>query len=366
MQRYFVNSSFKLTLLAATMALGACSVLDGEKVDYKSSTKAPSLAVPPDLTQLSKDTRYSVVNGAVSAASSKAAVVTQTGKETVAPGVLADVRVERQGNQRWLVVNRSAASLWAPLKEFWQESGFTLSLDQSDLGIMETDWNENRANIPQDFIRRSLGKVLDGLYSTDLRDKYRTRLESRADGSTEIFITHRGMQEVYASEDKNRTVWQPRAADPELEAEFLRRLMLKLGASTEQASQVGAVAPAKPMANATTTDGLPVLELSDGFDRAWRRVGLSLDRTGFTVEDRDRNKGLYFVRYVASDAQATDPGFFKKLFGGSAKGAAAAKYQISVRSVGDKTTVSVLNDLGSAELSETAQKIIKVLADDLK
>ena len=366
MQRYLVNSSFKLTVLAAAMALSACSVLDGEKVDYKSSTKAPSLAVPPDLTQLSKDTRYSVVNGGVSAASSKAAVVAQTGKEPVAMSAISDIRVERQGNQRWLVVKRSPESLWTPLKDFWQESGFTLSLEQSNLGIMETEWNENRANIPQDFIRRSLGKVLDSLYSTSLRDKYRTRLESRSDGGTEIFITHRGMQEVYATEDKNRTVWQPRAADPELEAEFLRRLMLKLGASAEQASQVGAVAPAKPMASATTADGRPVLELSDGFDRAWRRVGLSLDRTGFTVEDRDRNKGLYYVRYVASGEQAADEGFFKKLFGGSAKGAAAAKYQISVRSVGDKTTVSVLNDLGSAELSDTAQKIIKVLADDLK
>lgn len=366
MQRYFVNSSFKLTVLAAAVALSACSVLDGEKVDYKSSTKAPSLAVPPDLTQLSKDTRYSVVNGGVSAASAKAAVAAQAGKDPVAVSALSDIRVERQGNQRWLVVKRSPESLWAPLKDFWQESGFTLSLEQSSLGIMETEWNENRANIPQDFIRRSLGKVLDSLYSTSLRDKYRTRLESRADGGTEIFITHRGMQEVYATDDKNRTVWQPRAADPELEAEFLRRLMLKLGGSAEQAAQVGTVAPAKPTANAATADGLPVLELSDGFDRAWRRVGLSLDRTGFTVEDRDRNKGLYYVRYVVSGEQAADEGFFKKLFGGSAKSATAAKYQISVRSLGDKTTVSVLNDLGSAELSDTAQKIIKVLADDLK
>jgi outer membrane protein assembly factor BamC len=365
MQRHFVNSSFKLTLLAAAVALSACSVLEGEKVDYKSSTKTPSLAVPPDLTQLSKDTRYSVVNGGVSAASSKAATTT-TGKEAVAVAALSDIRVERQGNQRWLVVKRSPESLWSPLKDFWQESGFTLTLEQSNLGIMETEWNENRANIPQDAIRRALGKVLDSLYSTSLRDKYRTRLEVRADGGTEIFITHRGVQEVYATEDKNRTIWQPRPADPELEAEFLRRLMLKLGASTEQAAQVGVVPPAKPSASATTSNGMPLLELSDGFDRAWRRVGLSLDRTGFTVEDRDRNKGIYFVRYVGADSQAGDESFIKKLFGGSTKAAAAVKYQIAVRSSADKSTVSVLSELGAPEVSEAAQKMIKVLADDLK
>ena len=365
MQRILVNSSFKLTLLAAAVGLSACSVLEGEKVDYKSITKAPSLAVPPDLTQLSKDTRYSIVNGAVSAAGSKAST-TGSGKEPVAVAAISDIRVERQGNQRWLVVNRSPESLWSPLKDFWQESGFTLTMDQSNLGIMETEWNENRANIPQDAIRRALGKVLDSLYSTSLRDKYRTRLEVRADGGTEIFITHRGMQEVYATEDKNRTIWQPRAADPELEAEFLRRLMLKLGASPEQSAQIGAVSPAKPTTSTTQVDGTSIIELSDGFERAWRRVGLSLDRTGFTVEDRDRNKGIYFVRYVGSDDSANEPGFFKKLFGGSAKAAAAIKYQIAVRSGGDKTKVSILNELGSPEISDAAQKMLKVLAEDLK
>ncbi len=360
-----MNSYFKWSLLTTAVALSACSVLDGEKVDYKSSTKAPSLAVPPDLTQLSKESRYSVVNGGVSAASSKATPVAKE-KESVGATMFGDVRIERIGNQRFLVVDRSAQSLWMPLKDFWQESGFTLSMDQSNLGIMETEWNENRANIPQDIIRRTLGKWLDSLYSTSLRDKYRTRMESRGDGSTEIYISHRGMVEVFSNESKDRTVWQPRPSDPELEAEYLRRLMLKLGASPGQVAQLANAAGVKSAAVTSTQDGQPVVELSEGFDRAWRRVGLSLDRTGFTVEDRDRNKGLYFVRYVVSDTQQADAGFFKKLFGGSAKEAAALKYQIAVRSSGDKTTVSVLNAQGLPELSETAKNMVKVLAEDLK
>jgi len=365
MQRHFVNFSLKLTVIAGAVALSACSVLDGEKVDYKATTKAPSLAVPPDLTQLSKDTRYSVVNGGVSATSSNAPV-TQASKDVVAVNAIADIRIERQGTQRWLVVNRSASSLWAPVKSFWQESGFTLSMDQAELGIMETEWNENRANIPQDFIRRYLGSVLDSLYSTALRDKYRTRLESRADGGTDIYITHRGMQEVYAEEGKNQTVWQPRASDPELEAEFMRRLMLKLGATKAQSEQLLGAASAVAPSIAAKADGRTVLELSEGFDRAWRRVGLSLDRTGFTVEDRDRNKGLYFVRYKAADTNSSEDNWFKKLIGGASKSTKTEKYQIAVRSTGDKTTVSVLNDLGAPELSDVAKTIVKVLADDLK
>ena len=360
-----MNLSLKLTVLAGAIALSACSVLEGDKVDYKSSAKAPPLAVPPDLTQLSKDTRYSVVNGGVSAASSAKASV-QASTDKVALSAVGDIRVERFGNQRWLVVNRSAANLWAPLKSFWQESGFTLSLDQADVGIMETEWNENRANIPQDFIRRALGSVLDSMYSTSLRDKYRTRLETRTDGGTEIYITHRGMQEVYDSEEQKRTIWQPRPSDPELEAEFLRRLMLKLGATKDQTAQVAGVPGTPPTSMTTSANGQPVLELADGFDRAWRRVGLALDRTGFTVEDRDRNKGLYFVRYRAPDAATGEDNWLKKLWNGAAKTTGAEKYQIAVRSSGSKTTVSVLNDLGAPELSDAAKTIVKVLAADLK
>jgi len=191
-----LNSISKVILLGATLASGACSALETDKVDYRSAAKAPKLDVPPDLTQLSKETPYTVVGGAVSANASKAGQV-ETSKAVIAAVAVGDVRIERAGNQRWLVVNRPAEKLWEPVKDFWQENGFLLAMDQDKLGIMETDWAENRAKIPQDFIRASLGKLLDSFYSTPERDKFRTRLERDANGNTEIFISHRGMVEVY-------------------------------------------------------------------------------------------------------------------------------------------------------------------------
>ena len=361
-----MNTLFKLTLLGATLTLGACTVLEGEKIDYKSTAKAPSLAVPPDLTQLSRDSRYTVVDGAVSAAGSQKAPSNDGAKSSVAALALGDVRIERAGNQRWLVINRPAEALWEPIKDFWQENGFLLAMDQKNLGIMETDWAENRAKIPQDFIRSSIGKVLDSLYSTSERDKFRTRIERNANGSTEVFISHRGVMETYTSESKNQTVWQPRAADPELEAEFLRRLMQKLGATKEATAKVASAVAAKATATSSTLNGQPVVLLEEGFERAWRRVGLALDRTGFTVEDRDRNKGVYFVRYVPTDADKSEPGFFKKIFGGSAKATPAEKFQIVVTSATDKSTVSVLNAAGAPETSDAAKNIVKVIADDIK
>lgn len=358
---------FKLTLIGAAISLTACSVLETDKVDYRSasSVKAPSLEVPPDLTQLSKDTHYAVVDGAVSASGLKTNQVATTAP-TVAAVTLGDVRIERSGNQRWLVVNRPADKLWEPVKEFWQENGFLLAMDQVGLGIMETDWAENRAKIPQDFIRASLGKLLDSLYSTPERDKFRTRLERNANGETEIFISHRGVVETVNSQAKDTTIWQPRPTDPELEAEFLRRLMVKLGVNeTQSKALVANSTPVKQTASVTTENGQPVVRIAEGFDSAWRRVGLALDRTGFTVEDRDRKQGVYFVRYVPLDPNATEPGFFAKLFNSTPKNE-ALKFQIAVRSQADTTTVSVLDAKGTPETSTNAQRIVKVLADDIR
>ena len=368
-----MNHFAKLGLIGLSLAASACTttLLDSDKLDYKSAVKGASLDVPPDLTQLSKDSRYVVTGGVTSASSYQGAAATSA-VSTTAPAVVGDVRIERSGDQRWLVINRPADKLWDPVREFWQESGFNLTTDQAAIGIMETDWAENRAKIPQDFIRSTIGKVFDGIYSTGERDKFRTRVERNANGGTEIYITHRGMQEVYSNQAKDSTVWQPRPTDPELEAEFLRRLMVKLGVAQEQskalvAASAAGTAPQAP-ARVTTVNNVPVLQLNDGFDRAWRRVGLTLDRTGFTVEDRDRSQGLYFVRYIAPTGDKKEPGFFAKYlsFGSSNTAIAPLKYRVAVRSEGNATTVSVLNAAGAPESSADAQRILQVIADDLK
>ncbi|MEO7399179.1 MAG: outer membrane protein assembly factor BamC [Polaromonas sp.] len=373
----FVQNRHAVALAAviAVSLLAGCSsirdTMEGERVDYKSSgNKGPSLDVPPDLTQLSRDTRYAVPGSAVTASSYQIGQPTQT--VTTAANVLGDVKIERAGTQRWLVVSQPADKLWTPVRDFWLESGFLLAQDQENLGIMETDFAENRAKLPQDFIRNTIGKVFESLYSTGERDKFRTRLERRPDGGTEIYISHRGMVEVVtgakagSASSGDSTVWQPRPSDPELEAEFLRRLMVKLGVTQEQSKALIAAGATRQTSRVATVGNQPVVQLDEGFDRAWRRVGLALDRTGFTVEDRDRSQGTYFVRYVEPVTNKTEPSFFSKLFSGSAAAVPPLKYRINVKSQGESTTVSVLNAQGTPESSANAQRIVQVIADDLK
>ncbi len=360
------------------------SVVGNDKVDYKSAKKASTLDVPPDLTQLQKDNRYSLpdsTNGIATAsgynaskggaAGNVAAIVPGTpAAGTVALNSLKDIKIERDGSQRWLVVKQTPEQLWPQLKQFWEDSGFVLAKENAAAGLMETDWNENRAKIPQDFIRNTIGKVFDSLYSSGERDKFRTRIERRADGSSEIYISHRGAKEVATGPQNESTSWTPRASDPGLEAEFLARLLTKLGNVSEVAEARTAVesAPAQAQRAVLVGSGAErVVQVDEGFDRAWRRVGLALDRAGFTVEDRDRTQGTYFVRYV--DDSGETKGFFSKLFswGSSEADKEAQRYRILVKAgAGNSSNVSVANNAGQVDTGPVAGQILTLLHEQLK
>jgi outer membrane protein assembly factor BamC len=377
--------TFALTLAAA---LAGCSsvenFLQGDKVDYKSqSVRTAPLETPPDLTQLQRDGRYAPVAGTVSATayqgSGAASAPAAAANIGVAPIAVGEMRIVREGNQRWLVVPLAADALWPQVREFWTERGFNLVIDNAQAGVMETDWAENRAKIPQDIVRRTIGRVVDGLYDTGERDRFRTRVERSASGSgSEVYISHRGMIEDFVGDRRDgATAWMPRATDPGLEAEFLTRLMVKLG-TKEAAAKETLAAATTPAAAATTAApararavaGQPALQVDEGFDRAWRRVGLALDRGGFTVEDRDRAGGLYFVRYVdpAKAQTNADPGFLAKIFSFGKSDAAATplRYRIAVKGEGERTNVSVQNSQGAPEASDVGQRIVALLVNDLK
>ncbi len=353
----------------AALALGGCELMEPKKIDYKSAGKAPSLEVPPDLTAPTGDNRYSIPDAGASGAATYSAYSKERREKPAADATLLPeqekARIERAGSQRWLVVSATPEQVWPVIKDFWQELGFIVNLESKETGVMETDWAENRAKIPQDFIRRSIGKVIEGLYSTPERDKFRTRIEKAASG-TEIYISHRGMYEVYATEGKDKTVWQPRPADPELEAEMLRRLMVRFGVEEARAETLLAKQQAPEMARIVGAD----LEMDEAFDRAWRRVGLALDRIGFAVEDRDRSRGTYYVRYIdpqIDNETKRDEGLFAKLaFWRGKKEQASPQLQIRVAEQGEKTRVAVVGSDGKPVDPNTQKRIINLLHKELK
>jgi outer membrane protein assembly factor BamC len=386
------KSLLVLSIVSIACALSACSVTEElnerNKIDYKSAGKLPPLDIPPDLNTVKSDERFKVPERADRTLSGfEKGRAAGTPVATTSPSLLPVnevARIERAGAQRWLSVALPAEKVWPQLREFWQESGFSVENENQTTGILETNWAENRAKLPQDILRRTLGRVASGLYSTSERDRFRSRIERGASlNTTEIYISHRGMTEVYVDNStKDQTRWQVRPSDPELEVEFLRRLLVKLGATNDQAKATVAGVAQQDRAQMTGAAGastavstLSQISLTEPFDRAWRRVGLALDRTGFTVEDRDRTQGLYFVRYIDPEVEMANvtgqkPGLFGNLFTSKAKPTTPSQYRIKLAGAASQTQVNVLNkdgkEISDASELKTANKIMNVLLDQLK
>jgi outer membrane protein assembly factor BamC len=368
-------ASLLIVAVSAFGLVGCKSVTTNDTVDYKSAgaVRGPNLSYPPDLITAQADRRYIVQDGSATMSEYNAAVKksVQTRKNVMTgiPGM----RIARDGERRWLVVDKPATELYPQVKDFWQENGFLLVIDSPSTGIMETDWAENRAKISQDFIRSMLGKVLDSVYDTGERDKYKTRLEVSKPDQTEIYITQRGALEKCVSDATGNcisTIWTARPNDPELEAVFLARLMERLGMTQEQAkAQVAQpLGPKTPKAK-LVQEGVNTayIEMAAGFDRAWRDTGLALDRSNFTVEDRNRANGIYYVRYVNPKDLGDTKGFFSNLFSSKDDSSLKAKkYLVVVKSTSDNSSrVSVQGADGKPENTAAGLQLLTLLTEQM-
>ncbi|MBB1628913.1 outer membrane protein assembly factor BamC [Achromobacter sp. UMC71] len=367
-----------LSALMSLVLLAGCSEVNQflgneESVNYKSAVtqRGEPLSIPPDLTQAASDPRYRAPasgsttysqfqqQGQAQASSPKAS--------NVLPG-RQDMRVERDGDLRWLVVDRAPEDVFPRLVDFWTENGFTVASNNPGAGLIETDWAENRAKIPESWLRQALGAVLESAWDSGEREKFRTRVE-RVNGHTEVYVSHRQMLEKRVGGDGSQVQWQNGKEDPGLNAAMLARMMVYLGSDVDNARklvQQAEAAPQKPAVQQDVRAQGALLVVNESFDRAWRRVGVALDGGGFAVDDRDRSAGDYFVRYFDTDTgeKIDQPGFFSRMFSGDKK-AEAPQYRIHLTASGEQTNVTVLDAKGERDSSATAQRLLSVLKDKM-
>jgi len=374
--------SLLLTLLAACNTLpNVEEMLPDRKVEYKKSKQAvKNLEVPPDLTSNSISDSL-VIPGAMGSGS--ASFSDFANRETPVAGVsnqgsvipkLEDIRVQRDGDQRWLVIKGSPDNIWSRVVDFWQENGILMVEQDPSIGVMVTDWVENRADIKSDIITDTVRKFVDGLYTASTRDQYRVRIEHGGDeGMVELFLTHRGMQEELVTStggDSERAVWIPRATDHGLEAEMLRRLMVHMGVADKKASRSLASKGASASSRSKLNRGRDQVSLAvnEELPRAWRLTGVALDRVGFAVEDRNRSEGVYFVRYNDPMKENEDPGILSKLaFWQEEKNIdKESRYQVKLTPDGSLTQITILNEASTRDNSPTAVRILTLLHEQMR
>ncbi|ACC70705.1 outer membrane protein assembly factor BamC [Paraburkholderia phymatum] len=404
-----LTKRFAALLMAGGLVAG-CSTSSPTKIDYKSDSKSKevSLAVPPNMLEETADQRSLPPQSGQTSLSTLQQVQSEAPATAAVAPVVNGMHIQRDGTESWLVLDhQSPEQAWPQIRRFWQEQGFLLVVDQRDKGVMETDWNETHPSINDGLIRSTLSKAMGNSYVTAERNKYRTRLEPAPNGGTYVFISQKGLREALSGANNDTSKWEPKPNDPALETEYLKRLMATLAKNdtstrTANAAAVAPVSPAgsqtapnaaagaKSAAAATAAQNVALaaetptrdpssaaaetsaqlssteLTLGEPYDRAWLRVGLALDRSNFTVDDRDRTRGLYFVRYVdPKDMSSAEQGFWSQVFHGR-KEKVAKQYRVNVRAVTpNQTRVAVVDDKGDIDSSSQAKQIMSLMVDQL-
>lgn len=364
----------KAALALSLLALAGCSTIgeltgQTESVEYKSTVSGDPLSIPPDLTKANQNPRYQAPEGTAKFSDYAAGQQAQRSADP-ADRILpsqSGIQVMRDGTLRWLVVDQPAEKIYPRVIEFWGEQGFTIQSQDPLAGLIQTDWAENRAKIPEGWLRSALGKVMDQVFDSGERDRFTTRME-RVNGKTEIYISHQHMEETPTS-DGTGFKWIYGKEDPGVNAAMLARLMVALGTDIQQAQAQVAHAEAGPTGVAASpqlSDGQASVTLNEPFDRAWRRVGVALDSARFTVEDRNRANGDYFIRYLDTDTgeKIEQQTIFGRMFG-SRNPAEPLKLRVHVADQGGSSVVTVQDEQGAPLADDTARRVISVMSGHL-
>lgn len=364
-------------LVVLITALVGCSSSEKKQTSnteyYGGASRSGSLEVPPDLTQTDPNQNVQLPTSASESDNTSNTGVLSNRNVLTQPE---NVKIMRDGQQRWLVVDGTPNQIWPQLVSFWADDGIELVINDAPSGVIETDWLINYADLTSSFEKLFRG-LLNKLSSEGQRDKYRFRIDYGTDaGTTEIYVTHRGLEEVSLGGSRAQIPdykWVKRPSDPGLEIAIMRQLMVYLGVEEAQADRLAEQnLPEKSDKARLLIDGTdePVMVLDDAFPRAWQRVGLALDRSGYVVTGRNREQGGYLIELADPDGlEEEKPGWFGRLFKTKKKDADDIIYKAQVRLIpqnDNKTVVAVASEEGVHDSSETAVSLLKQLYEQLK
>jgi len=360
------------------LLLGACSsveqYLPDRRADYKRAKSVDTLEIPPDLTSSSIDDTLVVPE----LAPTGSATFSDYSKERV-DGVNVqqnllpqpdNIKIERDGLDRWLVVNADPQEVWPRVRRFFDDSGFSIDTENPATGVIETGWMEDRADVPEGFLRDFLGKYTNPVYSSKLRDRYRVRVEpGLVAGTTDVYLTHYGVVQVEVGNSASVDyVWQPRPRDADLEAIMMRRLMVFLGTDEDRAVQLLAERPqgSAPRAQIRTSDiSEQYLRVDESIARSWRLIGIALDASNFIIEDRDPEGFVYTVRYRDPAAEQSGKSIFSSVAFWRTD-PSEVPYEVRLRAVSQTITrVTVHDEDGDVSRSDTARTILESLVAEL-
>jgi len=342
------------------------------KINYYSNKSVTSLEIPPDLTSPEMQNAFRL-SEFVSDVKENYVDFSNDSQDKVK--VLTNpvgIIVKKYGQMRWLEIDKSPEEVWILAREFLKSQGFSLEKDNKKIGILETNFLENRPDIPETslgFIRSLLGRALDQQYTFASVDKYRIRIEPLENSTkTSLFLSLTSLEEMIDPriDDPQRygeTAWKYREKDLILETEMLYRLMVYLGGDDAKAK----ILEAKDEKNVNAT----VMDSINGYAKlvfnldtldTWNRMSWAIDQNNIDIEDKDiKEKAFYIV-----SVRTADKGIMSRLFGDEPL---KKTFQLVLKSTGPRTTEVYFNDISEKNETETKEysyDLFKTLADSFK
>ncbi len=364
--RYEIPMSRSLLLLTALAVVGVagCSrvvpkldeVLPDKRTEYRKSQPMPDLEVPPDLTTDAIRDRMTIPEGGEAATFStyQERVTEQRKQKEIATA--GDAALKKLENEQLVIVGESQGLVWPKVREYFKGEGWKLEIDDGELGVLETGWNENSEEL--------------------VRDKFKVIAEPGDDpGTTALYISHVGEQLVPQGED---VVWKPRDSQPEFAAGIANSLRAALGVTGQQAvapaapAPGAAPAPAGEMIAPSGNDKVELVNAGEGklyiavrqdFAGTWRSTAQALGRLGAQVQQADQSRGVYEVQMAGLPAESGKKGMWSKL--AFWKDGDDGKYRLSLTGVGNQTEIAILDDGGQWDTSAGAGQLIMRLHEEL-
>ena len=375
----------KISLIAATLALTACSsgglsdLIPDRRPDYRQSRVSNALEIPPDLASTSVDNHLAIpdLNPATmatySAYAQDNAVRDRRGYIQVLPELYGVQVVETSGQLPYIVVASDASTTWQFVQRYWNNNGIRLTVSDPAVGLMETDWLENKADLPSTGFSGLLNSLIGMVSDSGTRDRYRIRFSREGDSNTRVTLVYSQAEERAQGDrrDPSGYVWTLTDNDnPELQLEMTRRLALYLSAELQRQHNLQSPAASSTTAAMARSQLISVgngsgLVLPGSYEQAWRNLRIGLDRASFRILSDAYQSGTYEVRYEPQADAARQPGsLWSRLWGNNAapQGQERPVYLVRLGRDGGQNIAVVQTPNGQAVSSNESRAVLESLA----
>jgi len=325
-------------------------------INYYSDKSVNSLEIPPDLTRPSYEKSFRLEDLGSKSTVNLVNLSDNIIEDNQMPvlKIPTEISVKKSGDRRWLVVSKSSDTVWNLARQFIKEQGLRIKEQNKLTGIIETDYSENKAVLPDEslnVIRAMFQKALQARYSLPTIDKFRFRIEPLGNDKTQVFLSMSSMREVVtdSGKDHQNTIWQDTDKDRIIETEMLYRLMVFLGGEKAKAREkiIEAIDESKVVVNILEgIKGYTKLRFNLNSQDTWDNVSWALDELNVEIEDKDYKEKSFYIRV----ARTADKGIFSSVFGDDA---IRNTYQLIVRSVENNKSELLFNDLTELNEKET-------------